>query len=146
MCQQSSRNTKMIEASHHAQEHVASRRHETPCSVFDAWISTSLHGEHNACAKWSRLMMLNLPAEEAKMSNSGTTSSDLAFSDTSKRTMFETNDIEEAKMPDPTRRSQCLPLAAETSSETFTPPDNTTLATRLQMSTLSFTMSWKNGS
>ena len=65
------------------------------------------------------------------MSNSGTTSSDLVSSDTSKRTKFETNDIEEAKMPDPTRRSQWLPLAAETSSEMFTSPDNTTLANRL---------------
>ena len=31
----------------------------------------------------------------------------------------------------PTRRSQWLPLAAETSSEMFAPPDNTTLANRL---------------
>ena len=62
------------------------------------------------------------------MSISGTTSSDSAFSVFSKSTTFETDNIEEAKVSVPKRRSQCLPLAAEISSEMFAPPDNTTLA------------------
>ena len=79
-------NIKMIADGHHALEEVASRRHETPSSVFDVLTFTSLHGKHNANVKWSRVMLLNSPVEEAKMSISGTTSSDFAFSGTSTRT------------------------------------------------------------
>ena len=64
---QAKSNTKMMAGGHHDFEEVASRCHET-LSTF-----TSLHGKHNANAMWSRVLILNLPVEEAKMSMSSTT-------------------------------------------------------------------------
>ena len=52
---------------------MASCRNETLSSVFDVWTFATLHGKHNANVMWSRVMMLKLPVEGAKMSISSTT-------------------------------------------------------------------------